>query len=526
MNRVFSFIEVRNRAYLFSLTLLIIFIVGTAIHGGFNFGIDFVGGTSVIVKFDKSIDAKRLSELRSFLEPVGLSQNIRTIGGSGEEAREISIDVRGTDWVDRMTARFFEAKKNRKLTPEDLDSILGSFLEPKALTGLKAYFMPPAGDTAAPPLFDINNVTTGDMTGIFQTIFNENIALSVHKVLSKAMLPEGGIKDIDINNIGNAQNLSEALAEVKRKKIEITIAEKIDTVSQARPWTNVDEFLKSTGLELFDGPVLRRILTADTQIQSKRVISILTATPEELSKAFIPSLTERFLQNSKIVVEHRDRDFGGLFLSSKQAADIVPESDREMREMIANYAHAGRFIIASSETVGASVGKDLKWAALWAIFYSLLGLLAYIWFRFELRYAVGAIIATIHDTILTLGLIGFAGIEFNIPIVAAVLTVMGYSVNDTIVVYDRIREKLGKLKAAPDPAIIDLAIQQTLSRTILTAGTTIVTILVFLIFGPAVTRELSFTLTFGIFIGTFSSIFVAAPVLVEWERLSGFRKKR
>ncbi len=528
MKRIFPFIEWRYRAYIFTAVLVVLFAAGTAFHGGINYGIDFVGGTSVIVKLDKPVDGASLAQLRTILEPLGLSQNIRTIGGvaaSKSEAREISIDVRGSDWVDRMVERFDAERKSRELKPDDLDAVFGAALEPRVMAEMKAYFLPPAGDTTAPPMYAIATATTSDLNEIFQSIFNENISLSVQRALSDALVPEGGLRTFDINNVGGAGNLAATLAELKRAQVEKQIAARIGDTGAARPWKTVEEFLKVTGLEIFDRPELRRVLTAETAPVSPNAVSVATAGPEALSRAFLGALSERFLRNAEIVVAHRDGDIGGLFASARQAADLVPVDDVEMRSLIVEHAHAGRFIIASSETVGAAVGSDLKVAALYAIFFSLLGLLGYIWFRFELRYAVGGVIATVHDTLLTLGLIGFMGIEFNIPIVAAVLTVMGYSINDTVVVYDRIREKLGKLKSAPDPAIIDLAITETLSRTMLTGGSTILSILAFMVLGPAVTFDLCFALGFGIIIGTFSSIFVAAPVLVEWERFGQGRRK-
>lgn len=525
MNKAYPFIEWRFRAYSITIALFVVFGIAILFHGGINYGIDFVGGTSVIVKFDRAVDAAMLGQIREFLNPVGLANNIRTIGGgtsSAEEAREISIDVRGSDWVDQMVDRLDAARKAGALTPDSLDKVFAQGLEPRAMHDLKAYFLPPPDDTNAPALYDLNGATRSDLNEIFQTIFNENISLSVQKVLTDGLPPEGGARSFDINNVGNADNLAAALAELKRKRVEEQIVGAIDTAA-GRPWATLDEFLSKTGLGAFDGPDLRKTLSGDTATGAE-ALSVTTATPVQLSHAFLPAFEARFRTNAGIIVEYRDREFGGLFPAVDRAAERVPADDAEMRDLILKNAHAGRFIIASSETVGAAVGGDLKLAALYAIIVSLIGLILYIWYRFELRYGVGSIIATLHDTMLTLGLIGAFGIEFNIPIVAAILTVMGYSINDTIVVYDRIREKLGKLKGSPDPAIIDLAITQTLSRTTLTAGTTIVAILCFYIFGPAVTRDLCFALTFGILIGTFSSIFVAAPVLVEWERFAVAKK--
>lgn len=526
----YPFVSWRRRGYLMTLVLFVVFLGGTLAGGGLQPGLDFLGGTSVLVKFDRAVDPAMLNELRELLAPKGLSENIRTIGGPGtsaEEQKEVAIDVRGTTWADEMTTRLDDARRQRALAVEDLDALFAGTLEPQTLRDLKSYFLPPAADSTAAPLLNLKEATRGEIAEIFQRLFNENIALSIRGVLAQKYGPAEEGREFDINNVGNAENLAAALAELKRRQAEAAIAKLLEENAAGRPWKTVDEFLRAAQLEAFDGPAVRRELWHETPAVTAGIlpgVSVLAGTPAELSEAFVASFTERFRRNATIVTQYRDREFGGLFPSAEAAAAKAPADDPEMQTLLRTRFGAGRFIIASSETVGAAVGKDLMWAAFYAILVSMLGIVAYVWFRFELRYGVGAIVSLLHDTILTVGLIGFMQYELTIPIVAAVLTVMGYSINDTIVVYDRIREKVGKVKGALDPHIIDQAVTETLSRTIITGGSTIFSILAFYFLGPAVTRELSFTLAFGIIIGTFSSIFVAAPILVEWERLAARKR--
>jgi preprotein translocase subunit SecF len=177
-----------------------------------------------------------------------------------------------------------------------------------------------------------------------------------------------------------------------------------------------------------------------------------------------------------------------------------------------------KFEIRQVEMVGPKVGKDLKSKGLKAMVFVLIGLLIYISWRFEFRFAVGAILALIHDVLITLGAFIFSGREFNLPIVAALLTILGYSINDTIVVYDRIRENMKKTEANLEK-IINHSINETLSRTILTSFTTVIAVLMLLFFGEGVVKDLSFTLTIGIIVGTYSSIYIASPIVILFEKV-------
>jgi preprotein translocase subunit SecF len=179
----------------------------------------------------------------------------------------------------------------------------------------------------------------------------------------------------------------------------------------------------------------------------------------------------------------------------------------------------GSFEIRRVEMVGPKVGKDLQTKALWAVLLACGGILIYVAIRFELRFALGAVLALAHDAFIVIGAYSIANIEVNLPIVAAVLTVIGYSVNDTIVVYDRIRENLRKAGKAPEAEVMNKSINETLSRTIITVGVTLLAVLALLILGGGVIHEIAFGLTVGFVTGCYSSIFVASPLVLEWNRV-------
>jgi preprotein translocase subunit SecF len=170
------------------------------------------------------------------------------------------------------------------------------------------------------------------------------------------------------------------------------------------------------------------------------------------------------------------------------------------------------------DSVGATVGHQLEMQALRAVGWSMLGMLVYLWFRFQLIYGVAAVVACFHDTLITVGAFALFNKEISLTVIAAILTLVGYSMNDTIVVFDRIRENLRLSRREPLPDVVNRSINQTLSRTVLTSGLTFLTVLSLFIFGGEVLNGFSFALVVGILIGTYSSIAVAAPMLVAWQQ--------
>jgi preprotein translocase subunit SecF len=186
----------------------------------------------------------------------------------------------------------------------------------------------------------------------------------------------------------------------------------------------------------------------------------------------------------------------------------------------------GAWEFARTEAVGPKVGSELKEKALIAILLSFVLTLIYLAFRFEWRFGVAAVIATAHDITLTFGFLSVFNIEVTLATVAAILTILGYSLNDTIVVFDRIRENLKKRRKDSYEDIINSSINETLPRTVLTSGTTLMTLLALFFLGGAVIRPFALVLILGVVIGTYSSIFVASPVLLELETFSKNREKR
>jgi len=185
----------------------------------------------------------------------------------------------------------------------------------------------------------------------------------------------------------------------------------------------------------------------------------------------------------------------------------------------------GNVDVRRVEMVGPQVGKDLRNKGLQALLYALLGILVYVSWRFEFRFAVGAIIALAHDVMITLAAFSVFGKEIDLPIIAAFLAIIGYSLNDTIIVYDRIRENLGKHHKENFAFIVNRSINETLSRTLLTSGTTLLVVLALFVLGGGVIHNFAFAMLVGILVGTYSSIFVASPILIYWEERKAARSK-
>ncbi|TDI93386.1 MAG: protein translocase subunit SecF [Caldithrix sp.] len=184
------------------------------------------------------------------------------------------------------------------------------------------------------------------------------------------------------------------------------------------------------------------------------------------------------------------------------------------------------FVERSKDSVGPKIGAELRRATVTSILLALVGMLIYITWRFEFKFAVAAIVALFHDVIITLGVFSILQLEITLPIIAAFLTIVGYSLNDTIVVFDRIRENLKVLRRDSYETIVNTSVNQSLTRTIVTSLTTLIVIVILYFFGGSVIHDFSFALIIGVLIGTYSSIFVASPIVVDWELKNQEKKSR
>jgi preprotein translocase subunit SecF len=249
---------------------------------------------------------------------------------------------------------------------------------------------------------------------------------------------------------------------------------------------------------------------------------LVTANPDRVAAQDPGAVRAHYQGVAQAAIRKRSAD--GIFGSWDSLSGVAGVSPAVV-DALKRGAYIGKLSIVGVEHVGPQIGEELRKQGFWAVALSFLGMLAYIWVRFELRFGIGAIMACIHDVLVTLGLYALAGYEFNLTTIAAFLTLIGYSVNDTVVIFDRIRENMRKNRREPLITVMNRSINETLSRTILTGGSVLLSLIALLIWGGDVIRGFAFVLTVGILVGTYSSIYVASPFALLWEQMFGREAK-
>lgn len=240
--------------------------------------------------------------------------------------------------------------------------------------------------------------------------------------------------------------------------------------------------------------------------------------PDELRAADEAAAAEHYEKVAAAIAEVK-REVG--LLTSWDQLGGVPELSPEALASLSDNAALGPFAVIGAENVWPQISSELRRDGILAVLLALLGMLVYIWLRFELRYGIGAVVATFHDVLITLGLFALAGLEFNLTTIAGFLTLIGYSVNDSVVVFDRVRENLRQNRRGTLAEVMNESLNQTLSRTVLTSATTLLVVGCLLALGGETLRGFAFILTVGVVVGTYSSIYVASPLALLWERWFG-----
>ncbi len=320
-------------------------------------------------------------------------------------------------------------------------------------------------------------------------------------------MDRAGIHDSRIQTYGTASQKQVAISLAQKETQESALDIGRQTIVQA-----LNANYSSTGA------ANQGKLDLDNASQGALAQYLQQTDPEHLVGA--PGSAEKYAQQAAAILNHRDHDLGGMISSIDQLNGVA---DPAVVNQLKQGAYLSGFHVFAADIIGPQVGALLRRQALLATLYSLLGMLVYLWFRFELIYGVAAVVAVFHDTLITVGAFSLSDQEITLTVIAAILTLIGYSMNDTIVVFDRIRENLRLSRRETLTTVVNRSINQTLSRTVLTSGLTFLTVLSLYVFGGEVLHGFSFALVIGILIGTYSSIAVAAPMLVAYQEWRGKR---
>ena len=247
------------------------------------------------------------------------------------------------------------------------------------------------------------------------------------------------------------------------------------------------------------------------QIQSKKTVDVAHLREGLDREGIHGAEIQNFGAENEYVIRARVAKPGSDANDTQATANAVGHA-------LDNVLGAGNYVVVRTEAVGPKVGGELRQKAFLAIFLSFFAVLAYLAYRFEWRFGLAAIVATAHDILATIAFVGVLRLEMSLTVVAAVLSMVGYSLNDTIIIFDRVRENLHKHKHESFEQILNRSVNETLPRSILTHGTTLATLLALAIFGGEVIRPFALVMFFGVFVGTFSSIYIASPVLMAIEK--------
>ncbi|MGD9918365.1 MAG: protein translocase subunit SecF [Paenirhodobacter sp.] len=255
------------------------------------------------------------------------------------------------------------------------------------------------------------------------------------------------------------------------------------------------------GIDFRGGTTIRTESTQAVDIAAyRKAIAPLDLGDVAITEVFDPNFRE-------------DQHVAMIRIQAQSGAEaITPETIDKVQAALQTVDPAVKFI--STESVGPKVSGELIWTAIWSVLAATAAIVVYVWVRFEWQYSIGALAALVHDVVLTVGLFALFQIKFDLTIIAALLTILGYSINDTVVVFDRLRENLIKYKTMPLKDVMNLSVNETLSRTVMTSGTTLIALLSLVILGGDVIRGFTMAMTWGVITGTYSSVFVAKNIVL------------
>ncbi|HJZ69407.1 MAG TPA: protein translocase subunit SecF [Blastocatellia bacterium] len=442
---------------------------------GFNLGVDFTGGTLMTVRFKET---PSLEKIRSTLGTAGIDTTKVTLQPVTSRPNELIIHA-------PQLAAGTEAERR---VDEDKRAIIGALQQ-----------LNPEGDVSAGKV----NINSIDAAGIEAELRQSDpLDIKAQYFPSEHPYRQIGNRIVEFRN-GPNKGFIKDIGAIQSLNIQVTDLPGFD-----------QNKVKAVILDRFYAGKIDLNLAGRSEIEEAL---------NRIDPLGIGSGSDVYSKAADAIAKYR-RDSSGVItdINLLQTQDV----SAELLDKMKSYFTEGSFAVISADVVGAVVGQDLRNRAIYVTLAALAGMLVYIAFRFEWIYGVAAVLAVFHDIMITLGIFSLFQWEISLTVIAALLTLVGYSMNDTIVVFDRIRENVRLRRRDSLAQIANDSINQTLSRTVIAAGLTFVSVVSIVLFGGEVLRGFALALTIGIVIGTYSSIAVASPMMLWWEYITGGKKGR
>jgi len=464
------------KKFFIGLTIVLLLLGAVAVQvRGFNLGVDFTGGTLMTVRFKEQ---PSLPEIRSALSAAHIDTTKVTLQPVTSRPNELIIH----------SPQLGTGTESERRVDEDKRSIIGAM-----------QLLNPAGDIAAGKI----NINSVDAAGI-EAELRQADPLNIKAQYFPTEHPYRQVGD-QITSFRNGPNRGflQDIGSLQGLNLEVKDYPAFD---QSK--------VKSVILDRFYAGKIDLNLAGRGEIEEAL---------GRIDPLGVGAGSEVYAKAAQAISDYRRNSSGVITdISLIQTQDVSAEL---LDKMTANFTE-GNFAVISADVVGAVVGQDLRNRAIYVTLAALAGMLVYIAFRFEWIYGVAAVLAVFHDILITLGIFALFQWEISLTVIAALLTLVGYSMNDTIVIFDRIRENVRLRRRDSLAQIANDSINQTLSRTVITAGLTFVSVVAIVLFGGEVLRGFALALTIGIIIGTYSSIAVASPMMLWWEYVTGRNKGR
>ncbi|MGQ9706856.1 MAG: protein translocase subunit SecF [bacterium] len=518
-NTNYNFVKYGRVAFVISGTLIIASILSLIVKHGLNLSIDFAGGLRIDVKLDRPVTYDELSKIRSRLNV----DEVHTVGFAEDE---LLIQSKGVLLAKNLADRVYRYRSSVG-SIKDLSEL-------KNIPGIEGVDF-----KSIEAVFTVGEVKKETTTK--EVIKEKEGSLKEEETEEKKPIEKGGGEtEIDLEEKGEGEKEGGGEGEITttrtkgEKKTEGEIIEKQPVISQEK--TNINAIDYNKMLERF-----QEIVVLDLTQKINAVLREIYP-PEGIAEIDLNSLDTReilyaelirFLPQDEVnsivdkIAKYRNFDSPllgvRLIPSFDKLKEITGLSDERMGFLKENF-RLDKFVIRGTEMIGPRVSGELTRIALLALLYANIAMLIYIAFRFDFRSGLLAIVALVHDVIITVGFCSFFNIEMSLVVIAALLTIVGYSVNDTVVYYDRVREGLLQQRKETYAEALNRCINENLSRTMLTGLSSLIVLIVLYFKGGQALRDFAFTLIIGIILGTYSSVYIAAPLLIEWDKATSRRR--